>query len=230
MGAINPARLRGTVPGTDSGNPRHQRGWLQVVKSMINLNDPVPAIAPGDFPVVDLPATALAIANHVAAHIGVKIADEITNDPEGRNYAGAPNDAAIADLMNDPFTVNAGFRNQTVLLKRTGAPVGNTITIQAENGEPQTLSTFLPALPGVFIEFYALTPTVALQGTRVPVTSLTDVTVDLQSIPAGMTDDDLFRVVQSAVDRRPSRRSVLYQRVPFSPRTITAQDVTDAKA
>jgi len=230
MGAINVSRLRNTVPGTDSGNPRHQRGWRGIVNDLIALGNPVPGVDPADFPVADLPTTASTIATHLVTHIGALIAAEIAGDSANRNYAGAADDSEIADLMNASYTRNLGLGNRTVLLRRTGAPVGDTISIAAENGEPQSLSSFQSTLPDVFIEFYALTPTVSLRGNQVRVTALTDVTIDLQSVPGAMTDADLFRVASIRTETRPPRRSVIYQRVPFAPRTITAQDVTDAKA
>lgn len=228
MGAINVNRLRDSFPGTDAGNPRDQRAWFNIVRTMVEQGDPVPGIDLRDFPLADLTVIVNPVKNHLAANIGARIKREIDADPKNRNYAGAANDDDVATLMNEQFTTVTGFQDHTVLLQRT-ALAGNTIDIQAENGETQSLSTLAPLLPDVFIEFYALTPTVALRGTRVRVTSLTDVTIDLQSVPGAMTDADLFRVVSVKKLTEFPRRALVLRAAPYAPRSITGQDITDAK-
>lgn len=164
----------------------------------------------------------------IAQHLGAVLDTEIATDPEGIGYAGAPNDAAIATMMLQR-SVNARFVPQTPLLKRT-AQSGTTITCAAENGKPLQLSRFLGA-PGLGIRFYELTPTVALRDGRVAQAGfLSDIQIELDTVPAAMTDDDLFRVEVRVGKVNPERLRALFRGIPLAPNGITGQDITDARA
>lgn len=180
----------------------------------------------GLFDAGDNPAPAQ-MRSAVAAYLGTVLQDEIINDPKGL-YGGAASDAEFANIMSTR-TVDVKFVPQTPLLKRT-AVNGNILTCVAENGRPLTLSRFLGA-QGLGIRFYELTPTVALRNGRIPQSGfLSDVQIQLNSIPAQMTDADLFRVEVRVGKVLFERLRELYRGVPLAPNNVTATDISEARA
>ena len=240
MAQINVARIpAGTVPDPGATVKRFKRVMVQGVLKRVVFDRPKYEEIQTDITRFGLPGfpknvadmTKADVRKAIAVAIGIRLKAEIITDPNGLDYAGMADDAAIAAAINSRPIKTVGWKRASNLLVVT-AVNGNVLTMEAENGAPLQLSN---AGVGVTLQlvFFPGVPTGVLE-TQGPfeLVSWTDITLTLAGpLPAAApTAQDLCfltRLTRMRLKTAPAAR--VLRGIPYGTIGITADDVTRAK-
>jgi hypothetical protein len=181
--------------------------------------------------------TRAALLAHLQALAGQLIKDELTGNPETLDYAGT--DAATALEINRAYTPPNGRRWPGSNLTGYRTIAGSTVLALVAETNPGGLNPAfgsavfdgLAQLNGV-IRFRLTTATVALQGVPRIVSLIAganqlNLAGPLPAIPAVGDIFDIGQVHPTII--LPPRLNQILRRLPCSPNTLTAADITAAK-
>lgn len=184
--------------------------------------------------------TRAALLLHLQTLAGQIVNDELTTDPDERDYAGAANDAARASLINAPF-LPAFLRRfpGTGVYRTTAGSTDTSLTLVETPGATDPGFTTIPGLAAninnLVLRFGPLTTTVALRGVFRRVTAIAaDNILTLQPanpLPVAPGLLDICRVgLARNLGTLRARLSAITVRLPFCPNDMTAADITAAQS